>query len=198
MLLGVFSDLIPNPEPRSRAFSMIQNNPDALDKLRKVRLLILDVDGVLTDGGIVYNDRGEETKVFNAKDGLGIRMLLDAGIGVCIVTGRRSAALNHRCVNLGISSVMEGVSDKGTAFDTVLHDSGVTSDRIGAVGDDLPDLPLLRKAGCAISVADGHNMVRETSDLVTTRNGGDGAVREVCEGILKVQGHWEAALARWI
>lgn len=177
---------------------MTRNNPDTLDKLRKVKLLILDVDGVLTDGSIIYNDRGEETKVFNAKDGLGIRMLLDAGIGVSIVTGRPSAALNHRCENLGISSVFDGVSDKAAAFKTILDESGNPSEATAAIGDDLPDLPLLRMAGCAIAVADAHEMVRRCADMVTFEKGGCGAVRELCEEILKARGYWESAIAKWV
>ena len=178
--------------------AMTQDDLNTLDKLKSVKLLILDVNGVLTDAGIVYNDRGEETKVFNAKDGLGIRMLLDTGIGVCIVTGRRSKALSHRCDNLGISSVFDGVSDKAAAFETILAESGLLSEETAAIGDDLPDLPLLRKAGCAVAVADAHEMVRRCADLVTTEKGGRGAVRELCEAILKSQGHWESAIAKWI
>ena len=177
---------------------MTQDNPKTLDKLKKVKLLVLDVDGVLTDASIIYNDRGEETKIFNAKDGLGIRMLLDTGIGVCIVTGRRSKALNHRCDNLGIASVFDGVSDKAAAFETILAESGISSEATAAIGDDLPDLPLLRKAGCAIAVADAHEMVRRYADIVTTEKGGRGAVRELSETILKAQGHWESAIAKWI
>jgi len=167
-------------------------------KLSKVRVLILDVDGVLTDGSIVYDDKGEETKSFSVKDGFGIRMLLDAGIRICIVTGRRSAALRHRCRDLGISSVLDGVGDKGAAFTTVLEETGVSREETAAIGDDLPDLPLLRMAGCAIAVADAHELVRSRSDLVTTEKGGAGAVREVCEEILKARGDWESVAGKWL
>jgi len=173
------------------------NTPNALEKLGKTRLLMLDVDGVLTDGSITYTDRGEEIKTFSAKDGLGIRMLMDAGVGVCIITGRRSKALTHRCGNLGITMVYDGVGDKSAAFDAIIEDRAIPAAETAAVGDDLPDLPLLRRAGCAISVADGHEIVRSASDIVTEQNGGCGAVRAISDEILRLQGHWEAILAKW-
>jgi 3-deoxy-D-manno-octulosonate 8-phosphate phosphatase (KDO 8-P phosphatase) len=176
---------------------MTQYDPKLIDKLKKAKCLILDVDGVLTDGGIIYNDRGEETKKFNAKDGLGIRMLLDAEIGVSIVTGRRSDALNHRCKNLGISSVFDGVKDKAAVFRAILDQSCLPPEETAAMGDDLPDLPLLKMAGCSVAVADAHEIVRQYADMVTAEKGGSGAVREVCEAILKSQGKWESAIAKW-
>ncbi|MEE8400473.1 MAG: HAD-IIIA family hydrolase [Desulfobacterales bacterium] len=171
---------------------------DSSVKLKQIELLILDVDGVLTDGSIVYSDSGEELKTFNAKDGLGLRLLQDAGIMVSIVTGRRSEALAHRCTNLGISLLYQGVDDKAAALSTILKQTGVTADNTAAMGDDLPDLALLKHIGCAIAVADADEIVRNHADLVTVAKGGAGAVREVCEGILKAQGHWETILEKWL
>jgi len=177
--------------------ALIANTPDAFEKLKNTKLLMLDVDGVLTDGSITYSDRGEEIKTFSAKDGLGIRMLMDAGIGVCIITGRRSKALTYRCNNLGITTVYDGVTDKASVFDTIADERGVPAIETAAIGDDLPDLPLLRRAGCAISVADGHEIVRNASDIITEEKGGCGAVRAISDEILKLRGHWEAILSKW-
>ncbi|MDP2644758.1 MAG: HAD-IIIA family hydrolase [Desulfobacterales bacterium] len=164
------------------------------DRLKSIKLLLLDVDGVLTDGSIIYNDQGEETKVFNAKDGLGLRLLMEAGIKVGIVTGRRSNALNHRCKNLGIKIIFEGVSDKSAVLNRIMGETGTGPEEIAFVGDDLPDLPLMRAAGFSIAVHDAHETILKQADLITSANGGRGAVREVCELILKARGLWENAL----
>ncbi|MFW6372277.1 MAG: KdsC family phosphatase [Thermodesulfobacteriota bacterium] len=166
---------------------------DALkaDALKKVRLLLLDVDGVLTDGTIIYNEDGSETKRFHVRDGLGIRLLMEAGIGVAIVTGRSSRALHHRCRNLGIEAIYDGVEDKGALISRIEVRTGVSPDEMAFVGDDLPDLPLMRRVGISVAVADGHPAVREAADMTTAAPGGKGAVREVCEAILKARGFWE-------
>ncbi len=162
-----------------------------LNKLKRIKLLLLDVDGVLTDGSIIYNDDCVETKIFNVKDGLGIRLLMNAGIKVCIVTGRSSNALHHRCKNLGIVHVFDGVSDKTTVLDLILEQISLLPGEIAFIGDDLPDIPLMKKVGLSIAVADAHETVVENADVVTTFKGGTGAVREACEAILKAQGLWE-------
>ncbi|NNF99872.1 MAG: HAD-IIIA family hydrolase [Desulfobacteraceae bacterium] len=161
------------------------------DKLKQIRLLLLDVDGVLTTGDIIYNDRGEETKVFNAKDGLGLRLLMKAGIRVGIVTGRRSEALRHRCKNLQIDLVFDGIREKAGTLSEIEKQSSVSSAHIAFVGDDLPDLPIMRKCGVAIAVADAHELVKEAADMVTHAKGGRGAVRETAEAILKAQDAWD-------
>ncbi len=166
------------------------------DKLKSITTLLLDVDGVLTDGGIIYGDDGAETKVFNAKDGLGIRLLIDAGLSVGIVTGRRSEALNHRCRNLGLDHVLDGVVDKAAVLERIRERMGASPGEIAFGGDDLPDLPLMKRVGCAIAVADARKEVRERADMVTSAPGGKGAVREVCEAILKAKGLWEDILER--
>jgi 3-deoxy-D-manno-octulosonate 8-phosphate phosphatase (KDO 8-P phosphatase) len=160
------------------------------NKCKNIKLMLFDVDGVLTDGGIIYNGDGNEIKVFNVRDGLGIRLLMKAGIQVGIVTGRSSDALRHRCQNLGITLVYEGVRDKGALLNEIVEITGFHSEEIAFMGDDLPDLPIMRKAGLSIAVADAHEKVIEQADMVTHLKGGAGAVREVCEKILKSQGRW--------
>ena len=169
-----------------------------LDKLKRIKLLLLDVDGVLTDGRIIYDDTGAETKVFHVKDGLGIRMLMDAGIEVGIVTGRTSRALRHRCDNLGISLVFDRVRDKSGVLEVVSKQKGVEAEHIAFVGDDLVDIPLMKKVGLSVAVADAHETVLEHADMVTAAQGGAGAVREVCEAILKAQGLWDKVLVRFL
>jgi 3-deoxy-D-manno-octulosonate 8-phosphate phosphatase (KDO 8-P phosphatase) len=169
----------------------------APDELKQIKLLLLDVDGVLTDGGIVYDSQGSETKAFDVRDGLGIKLLVQSGIAVGIVTGRRSAALSHRCRDLGIDMVFDAVADKASVLQEALERTGVRVHEVAFVGDDLPDLPLMRRVGVAIAVADAHEMVRAVALLITRAPGGRGAVREVCEQILKSQGLWDHVTGRF-
>jgi 3-deoxy-D-manno-octulosonate 8-phosphate phosphatase (KDO 8-P phosphatase) len=171
--------------------------PTDMDKLKQIRMLLLDVDGVLTDGRIIYDDQGMETKEFNVKDGLGIRMLMSAGIPVGIVTGRSCPALLHRCRNLGIDLVLDGVKNKAEVLDSILENHCRDADTIAFMGDDLPDLPLMRRVGVSIAVSDAHPLVTAHAHMVTATKGGGGAVREACEAILKAQGLWEKALERF-
>lgn len=162
-----------------------------LEKLKAIRLVLLDVDGVLTAGEIIYGDSGEQFKIFNAKDGVGIRMLMAAGIQVGIITGRSGQALRHRCTNLGIDLVFDGTRDKAAALQKVLEQTGIAADSAAFVGDDLPDLAVMRRVGLAVAVGDAHESVRGVAHLVTRAKGGRGAVREVCDAILKAQGCWD-------
>jgi 3-deoxy-D-manno-octulosonate 8-phosphate phosphatase (KDO 8-P phosphatase) len=168
------------------------------DKLKRVRLLLMDVDGVLTDGGIIYDDKGVETKAFNVKDGLGIKLLMDAGVKVGIVTSRASKALYHRCDDLGISLVFDGIGDKSGILEDISKRTGFPAEEIAFVGDDLIDLPLMRKVGLSVAVADAHQTLLKNADMVTKARGGAGAIREVCEAILKAQGLWEKTLQRFL
>jgi len=165
-----------------------------LSKLKKIKLLLLDVDGVLTDGGIIYNDNGAETKVFNVKDGLGIRLLMEAGIHLGIVTGRRSNALYSRCKDLGIDLIYDGIGNKVDVLDALLEQTGVSAEEVAFIGDDLPDLALMKMIGLAIAVGDAHHSIIDNADMVTSAKGGNGAVREACEAILKAKGLWEDIL----
>jgi len=169
-----------------------------LNKLKNIKLVILDVDGVLTNGGIIYNDNGLETKIFNVKDGLGIKLLMKAGITLCIATGRRSNALYNRCKNLGIEHIFDGLSDKATMLDLMLDRTGVSAEQVAFMGDDLPDLGLMKKVGLSIAVADAHKTVLKHADMITSATGGNGAVREVCEAILTAQGLWENILEHFL
>ena len=171
---------------------------DIHNGLKNIEILLLDVDGVLTDGSIIYNDNASETKVFNAKDGLGIRLLLDAGIQVGIITGRHSKALRHRCRNLGIDLIFEAVSDKTDALKDILKRTKKTVEQTAFIGDDLPDLKLMKKVGFSIAVADAHTLLREHAGMVTSAKGGEGAVREACEAILKAKGLWDKILERFL
>ena len=168
-----------------------------IEKLKRIKLLLLDVDGVLTDGRIIYDDRGAEIKEFHVKDGLGIRMLILADVQVGIVTGRSSPALKHRCGNLGIKILYDGISKKAVVLDEISRSQAVSPDQVAFAGDDLPDLPLMRRVGLSIAVADAHPSVVREADIVTAAKGGNGAVREVCDAILKAQGLWEKALERF-
>jgi len=153
------------------------------------------VDGVLTDGKIIYNDAGSQIKEFNVRDGFGIKLVLAAGIKVAIVTGRKSNALQHRCRDLGIQYVYEGVRQKGRLLGQILEQTKVVADRAAFIGDDIPDLCLMKRIGLPIAVADAHELVKKHADWVTSTAGGRGAVREVCEALLKARGVWEKMVA---
>jgi 3-deoxy-D-manno-octulosonate 8-phosphate phosphatase (KDO 8-P phosphatase) len=168
-----------------------------LKKLKHIQLLLLDVDGVLTDGSIIYNDDGSETKIFNARDGFGLKLVMSAGIKVGIVTGRSSQALHHRCDNLGIDLLFEGVGDKAQMLEEIVAKTGITTEHIAFVGDDLPDLPIMKHAGLSIAVADAHEIVRQKADWTTLAQGGQGAVREVCEALLTAKGLWDEIVERY-
>lgn len=170
---------------------------DNTHRFTAVALLLLDVDGVLTDGSIHYDDNGVETKSFNVKDGLGLRLLVRSGIRVGIITGRRSATVERRCRDLGIDTLYQGVSDKAALLDTICSQLNIQPEASAFVGDDLPDLPIMKRVGLSVAVADAHETVADEADLVTTAGGGAGAVREVCEAILKARGLWEPLLQRY-
>lgn len=167
--------------------------PDPLplaDRAARVRLLLLDVDGVLTDGSIVYADDGTELKRFHVRDGSGLKLWRQAGMRAAIVSGRRSAAVDRRAAELGVSPVLQGRDDKLTAFAEVLAAVGLSADEVCAVGDDLPDVPVLRRAGVAVAVADACPEVRAAADYVTAVPGGRGAVRDAVEWLMKLRGEW--------
>jgi 3-deoxy-D-manno-octulosonate 8-phosphate phosphatase (KDO 8-P phosphatase) len=152
--------------------------------LRRVQMLVLDVDGVLTDGRLFYGARGESFKAFHVRDGHGIKQVAAAGITVAIISGRKSAAVTLRARELGIRHVTQGASDKLAALEKLARARSVALERCACVGDDTPDAPMLQVAGVAIAVADAHIDALAVADLVTTRAGGHGAVREVCDWLL--------------
>lgn len=165
--------------------------------LAKIKLLLMDVDGVLTDGSIAYTGGNMQTMIFNVKDGLGLRMLQNAGVLAGVVTGRKSEALSRRLRELGIALSFEGVSDKGALLEEILQKTGVTADETAFIGDDLPDMGMMKKVGMPIAVADAVFDVRSCAAIVTTRPGGKGAVREICDAILQAKGLWADALKKW-
>lgn len=152
--------------------------------LASIRLLVLDVDGVLTDGRLRYGPYGERDKVFHVRDGHGIRAVLAAGIDVGVISGRRSAAVQRRCRELGIEHVQQGIEDKGAAFVRLMAQLGVTASQCACLGDDVPDLPIMRQAGLAVAVADAHATALAAAHRRTRAAGGFGAVREVCDWLL--------------
>jgi 3-deoxy-D-manno-octulosonate 8-phosphate phosphatase (KDO 8-P phosphatase) len=173
--------------------------PEIRRKLEKIRLLVLDVDGVLTDGTLLFSSDGEQIKPFNVRDGLGIRLLLDCGIHVGVITGRSSGAVSARCSELGLKDelVVLGSRDKHADLDGMLDMLGIADDRMAAMGDDLPDLPMLARASFAFCPADAAPEVVAACDYVCGRNGGRGAVREAAELLLKAMGRWTALVEGW-
>jgi 3-deoxy-D-manno-octulosonate 8-phosphate phosphatase (KDO 8-P phosphatase) len=167
------------------------------ERIRKIKLLILDVDGVLTDGRIIYSDSGEEIKLFDVKDGHGIKLLQRAGIDVAFITGRRSTVVEHRARDLGVALVFQKALNKIEAYEEILTIKNLRDEQICVVGDDLPDLPMLRRCGFSVAVPDGVEEVTQQVDYVTTKEAGRGAVREICELILKTCGLWETVTARY-
>jgi 3-deoxy-D-manno-octulosonate 8-phosphate phosphatase (KDO 8-P phosphatase) len=158
-----------------------------IERANDVRLLVLDVDGVLTDGRLYFTARGEETKCFHVRDGAGIVQLLRGGLQVAVISGRDSRAVDRRMSELGVTWIRQGVEDKLTALRELLDILGLTPQSVACMGDDLPDLPLLEAARLAVTVADGHPSVKSRAHFITQATGGQGAVREVCDLILEAQ-----------
>lgn len=169
--------------------------PDHLRRAARTRLLILDVDGVLTDGSLTYGADGEVTKTFNVLDGLGIELLQKTGIPVAIISARKSPVVVRRAADLKIAHVYQGVHDKRIAFRELLGVLGLTAADCAYIGDDVIDLPLLRQVGLAVTVPSGHPEVQHRTHYVTRAAGGRGAVREVCDLIMRAQNNYDAALA---
>jgi len=159
-------------------------------KAAKIRLLLLDVDGVLTDGAIIIDDRGEESKQFHVRDGQGISLLMRSGVAVGFVTGRRSNVVRHRATDLGVALVCQGVADKLACYEQIKREHNLKDNQIAYVGDDVIDVPVLRRVGLAVSVADGWSELSSIVDYTTEERGGRGAVREVAELLLRAQKKW--------
>lgn len=166
--------------------------------LQRIRLLVTDVDGVLTDGSIIVHADGTETKVFNVRDGSGIKYLMRNGIPTAILSARECPPVLHRARNLGIEQVITGALDKLPAYRKLLEDMALSDADVCYVGDDLPDLPPMRCAGFPIAVADAVDEVKAHAAYVTTAAGGRGAIREVAEMILKAQGKWDKLMERYL
>ena len=172
-------------------------NKKLIDKIRLIRILILDVDGVMTDGRIIMDDAGRETKNFNVKDGHGIKMLIRYGIDVILLTGRRSNVVEYRARDLGILEVYQGIFNKVEIFNEILQKRVINREHVAFMGDDIVDIPLLKRVGFSAAVADATDDVKGSVDYITVNNGGNGAVREVCELILRCQDKWVDVLKRY-
>lgn len=177
---------------------MNENYPsNVLKSAQKIKLLLLDVDGVLTDGRLYYGNSGEELKAFDIQDGLGIKLLQSAGIKVGIITGRSSDLVKRRAKELSIDPIMQGIEDKLTALNELLKDMNFNIEEIAFVGDDLPDLAVVRRVGLGITPANGNHILASQALWQTKKSGGNGAVREVAELILIAQGKLESLLASY-
>ncbi len=170
----------------------------AAEKAKKLKLLILDVDGVLTDGKLFFDNQGNEYKSFHARDGHGIKLLRQTGVEVAVISGRKSNSVALRMKNLGIEHVYQGYENKQAAFYEILKKTGITPEQAAHVGDDLLDLPIMTRAGLAIAVADANFAVKQRADWCTTLAGGHGAVREVCDFIMQAQGHFDEILNAYL
>lgn len=168
------------------------------EKAKQIKALFLDVDGVLTDGRVTLDDRGAEIKSFHSKDGQGVKMLVASGIEVVIITGRSSNALAYRARELGIEAVYQGVDDKRALCRRLIAERGLRTENVAAMGDDLPDLGMMMETGLRMTVNDAAEEIREVADFITRRNGGQGAVREASEWLLKCQGKWAGVVAAYV
>lgn len=160
------------------------------EKLKKIKMLIMDVDGVMTDGRIILDDGGREIKNFDVRDGHGIKLIQRYGIDVVLLTGRESQVVLHRARDLGINEVYQKVFNKKEVFNEILRKNNLDSSACAYIGDDVIDIPVLKAAGFSAAVADALDIVKKTVDYVTKNRGGRGAVREVCEMLLEAQGKW--------
>jgi 3-deoxy-D-manno-octulosonate 8-phosphate phosphatase (KDO 8-P phosphatase) len=161
---------------------------DTLAIAKQIKLLICDVDGVFSDGRIYMGNNGEELKTFHTRDGYGVKALMNAGIQVAIITGRKSQIVTNRMTALGISLIYQGQDDKVKAYSDICQKLNIAPEQTGYIGDDLIDWPVMELVGLQVCVADGHPLLRQRANLVTTTKGGHGAVREVCDLILEARG----------
>ncbi|WP_194756243.1 3-deoxy-manno-octulosonate-8-phosphatase KdsC [Aliidiomarina indica] len=157
-------------------------------RMAQIKLLVCDVDGVFSDGRIYLGDQGEELKAFHTRDGLGVKALLSAGIDVAVITGRQSHIVQNRMSALGVRHIIQGEHDKARALQQLLSDTGIRAAHLAAIGDDLPDIPMLQSANLGVAVFDAHPSVQQAADYVTRQRGGFGAVRELADLILLSQG----------
>ncbi|MBS1218781.1 MAG: 3-deoxy-D-manno-octulosonate 8-phosphate phosphatase [Proteobacteria bacterium] len=171
---------------------------DFLTKAARIRLVIFDVDGVLTDGSLFIGDDGQEYKAFNSRDGHGMKMLQSNGVTIAIITGRSSQVVIHRMASLGIEHVYQGARDKAPVYAELRDKLGLDDSQIAYVGDDVVDLPVMRKVGLAIAVQDAHELVKKHAHWQTPNRGGRGAARDVCEMLMEAQGKLDDELRKYL
>lgn len=169
-----------------------------LEKVKSLKLLILDVDGVLTDGRLFFDDNGKEYKCFHARDGHGIKLLRQSGVEVAVISGRKSNSVAIRMQTLGVKLVYQGHENKRAAFTEILQNLSLSPKHVAHVGDDVLDLPVMVQVGFGVAVADAHFAVKQRADWCTQAAGGQGAVREVCDLIMQVQGTFDAMLQTYL
>jgi len=167
------------------------------EKLQKVKLLILDVDGVMTDGRIIMDYKGREMKNFDVRDGHGLKIIQRYGIQVAILTGRQSKVVEHRARDLEINDVYQGALNKKDVFGKILERHKLSAGAVAFMGDDIVDIPVLKRVGFSAAVADALDIVKKSVDYITVNRGGHGAVREICEMILQAQGKWPEIAAKY-
>lgn len=178
--------------------STLQAHTELMTRASRVRLMIFDVDGILTDGSLFYGENGEQIKCFNALDGHGIKQLQQSGVTTAIISARQSAIVSRRASDLGIAHVQQGIHDKYAAFAHLLEQLQLSADVCGFMGDDVIDLPILSQVGFAISVPNGHHDVQARVHYVTQVCGGHGAVREICDLIMCAQNTYDTVLATYL
>ncbi len=171
---------------------------DILDRAARIKAIIFDVDGVLTDGGLIMDKDGHEYKKFNSRDGHGMKMLQETGVTVAIITGRTSDVVTHRMNGLGVEHVYQGQHDKRVAFAELMDKLGISADEVAYVGDDIVDLPVMRQVGLAVAVQDAHQAVKKHAHWQTPSNGGCGAARDICELIMEAQGTLAEQMAKYM
>jgi 3-deoxy-D-manno-octulosonate 8-phosphate phosphatase (KDO 8-P phosphatase) len=171
---------------------MLESSPSLQQQAQLIRLVIFDVDGVLTDGRLYFGDDGQEYKAFYSKDGLGMKMLMKSGVEIGIITARSAPLVAHRMENLGIQHLYQGQGDKIPAFEEMVERLGITPQQVAYVGDDLIDLPVMNRVGLAIAVADAHHEVIRRAHWTTPHGGGLGGARDVCDLIMQAQGTLQA------
>lgn len=171
---------------------------EALKKAKNIKLIIFDVDGVLTDGSLFYGDDGQEYKAFNSRDGHGMKMLQQTGVQIAIITGRTSEVVLHRMKNLKVQHIYQGRLEKLPAFEELINKLGIEPEHVAYVGDDVVDLPIMIRVGLAMTVPGAHDLAKQHAHWITTQPAGAGAAREICEMIMKAQGTYEAAIAKYL
>ncbi len=171
---------------------------DILQRAAQVRLVIFDVDGVLTDGSLFFGDDGQEYKAFHSRDGHGMKMLQETGVEIGIITARTSQVVEYRMNNLGIRHVYQGKLDKLPAYDELVAKLGLAPQQVAYVGDDVIDLPVMRRSGLAVAVQDAHPLVKQHAHWISEHGGGRGAARDVCEFIMRAQGTLERQLQKYL
>lgn len=171
---------------------------EVLEKAKNIKLVIFDVDGVLTDGSLFYGDDGQEYKAFNSLDGHGMKMLQDSGVLVGIITGRTSDVVMHRMKNLKVTHIYQGKLEKLPAYEELIQKLSLQPEEVAYVGDDVVDLPVMIRVGLAITVPSAHELAKKHAHWITSQRAGSGAAREICEMIMKAQGTFEPAMSKYL